>query len=155
MGHQVPRARLRLRPEEEPFRRVRVPRSALRARRLIYIFGFSRGAYTARALTGLLQRVGLVERGCDNLIPYAVRYFQARDDHQLNFFKQRFSRTYHLLWREVVPDIDQIPALKEKANRPSRGVIPVHFLGVWDTVKSIGVLCGSRSRCRTPTGCPT
>jgi uncharacterized protein (DUF2235 family) len=106
----------------------------------IYIFGFSRGAYTARALTGLLQRVGLVERGCDNLIPYAVRYFQARDDHQLNFFKQRFSRTYHLLWRDVVPDIDQIPALKEKASRPSRGVIPVHFLGVWDTVKSIGTL---------------
>lgn len=106
----------------------------------IYIFGFSRGAYTARALTGLLQRVGLVERGCDNLIPYAVRYFQARDGHQLNFFKQRFSRTYHLLWQDVVPEIDQMPALREKANRPSRGVIPVHFLGVWDTVKSIGTL---------------
>lgn len=106
----------------------------------VYIFGFSRGAYTARALTGLLQRVGLLERGCDNLIPYAVRYFQARDGHQLNFFKQRFSRTYHLLWRDVVPDIDQIPALQEKASRPSRGVIPVHFLGVWDTVKSIGTL---------------
>jgi len=106
----------------------------------IYIFGFSRGAYTARALTGLLQRVGLLERGCDNLIPYAIRYFQKRDDHQLNFFKQRFSRTYHLAWRDVVPDIAEIPALKEKASRPSRGVIPVHFLGVWDTVKSIGTL---------------
>ena len=106
----------------------------------IYIFGFSRGAYTARALTGLLQRVGLLERGCENLIPYAVRYFQVRDDHQLNFFKQRFSRTYHLAWRDLVPGIDQIPALKEKAGRPSRGVIPVHFLGVWDTVKSIGTL---------------
>jgi uncharacterized protein (DUF2235 family) len=106
----------------------------------IYIFGFSRGAYTARALTGLLQRVGLLERGCDNLIPYAIRYFQARDGHQLNFFKQRFSRTYHLLWREVVPSFAEIPRLQEKANRPSRGVIPVHFLGVWDTVKSIGTL---------------
>lgn len=106
----------------------------------IYIFGFSRGAYTARALTGLLQRVGLLERGCENLIPFAIRYFQVQDNHQLNFFKQRFSRTYHLAWRDVAPGIEQIPALQKKAGRPSRGVIPVHFLGVWDTVKSIGTL---------------
>ena len=106
----------------------------------IYIFGFSRGAYTARALTGLLQRVGLLERGCESLIPYAIRYFHARDGHQLNFFKQRFSRTYPLLWRDVVPGIDNIPGLAERANRLSRGVIPVHFLGVWDTVKSVGTL---------------
>ena len=106
----------------------------------IYILGFSRGAYTARALTGLLQRVGLLERGCNHLIPYAIRYFKKRDGHQLNFFKQRFSRTYHLSWRDVVPNIAEIPELQKKADRPSRGVIPVYFLGVWDTVKSIGIL---------------
>ena len=101
----------------------------------IYIFGFSRGAYTARALTGLLGRVGLLERGCDSLVPYAIRYYQARDDHQLNFFKQRFSRTYALKWREVTPEIDE-----KRAGNPSNGVVPVHFLGVWDTVKSVGTL---------------
>lgn len=105
----------------------------------IYIFGFSRGAYTARALTGLLGRVGLLERGCDSLITYAVKYYRARDDHQLNFFKQRFSRTYPLKWRQMIHGIDDSP-LEKKADSPSRGVIPVHFLGVWDTVKSIGTL---------------
>ena len=97
----------------------------------IYIFGFSRGAYTARALTGLLGRIGLLERGCDNLIPYAIKYYQANDSHQLNFFKQRFSRTYSRLWNELIEDMDN-------DDDESKGVIPVHFLGVWDTVKSIG-----------------
>ena len=99
----------------------------------IYIFGFSRGAYTARALTGLL------ERGCYSLVTYAIKYFHDKNDHQLNFFKQIFSRTYPLLWQDVIPDIDKSP-LNKKAKKRSNGVIPVHFLGVWDTVKSVGVL---------------
>ena len=102
----------------------------------IYIFGFSRGAYTARALAGLLGRIGLLDRGCENLIRYAIKYYHKRDGHQLNFFKQRFSRTYALKWGAVVPEIDDA----HLADRSSKGVIPVHFLGVWDTVKSIGFL---------------
>lgn len=101
----------------------------------IYIFGFSRGAYTARALTGLLGRVGLLERGCNSLIPYAIKYYHAGNDHQLNFFKKRFSRTYAYKWRDVIPDIND----SSLANKLSKGVIPVHFLGVWDTVKSVGI----------------
>jgi uncharacterized protein (DUF2235 family) len=38
----------------------------------IYIFGFSRGAYTARALAGMLLRPGLMRPGSENLLPYAV-----------------------------------------------------------------------------------
>ncbi len=140
----------------------------------IYVFGFSRGAYTARALVGLLGRVGLLERGSDSLIAYAIRYYLAKDSHQLNFFKQRFSRTYGLAWREVevnecsalsdrelearvkklekerkklesrdeeIPaELERMLAEAKRAGKPSKGVIPVHFLGVWDTVESIGVL---------------
>lgn len=102
----------------------------------IYIFGFSRGAYTARALTGLLGRVGLLERGCESLIPYAIKYYHNSDDHQLNFFKKRFSRTYALKWRDVSSEIKDT----NLADKASKGVIPVHFLGVWDTVKSVGIL---------------
>lgn len=102
----------------------------------IYIFGFSRGAYTARALTGLLGRVGLLERGCESLIPYAIKYYHKSDDHQLNFFKKRFSRTYALKWRDVISEIKDT----HPADKASNGVIPVHFLGVWDTVKSVGIL---------------
>jgi len=78
---------------------------------LIYVFGFSRGAYTARALCGMLHIVGLLGNGNDALIPYAVRMIKGK---KINFkltadFKETFSR-------ECKP----------------------HFLGVWDTVSSVG-----------------
>jgi uncharacterized protein (DUF2235 family) len=41
----------------------------------VFIFGFSRGAYTARALCGMLYRVGLLRPGSENLVPYAVRVY--------------------------------------------------------------------------------
>ena len=34
----------------------------------VYIFGFSRGAYTARALAGMIQKVGLLPPGNHNQI---------------------------------------------------------------------------------------
>jgi uncharacterized protein (DUF2235 family) len=39
------------------------------------VFGFSRGAYTARALTGMLRTVGLLHADADNLVPYALKLY--------------------------------------------------------------------------------
>jgi len=39
----------------------------------VFLFGFSRGAYTARVLAGLLHALGLLPRGSYNLTPY-VRF---------------------------------------------------------------------------------
>jgi uncharacterized protein (DUF2235 family) len=76
----------------------------------IYIFGFSRGAYTARALAGMLHKVGLLTQGNDALIPFAWDKFKNEaDKHIAQKFKNTFSRPVH-----------------------------VHFLGLWDTVSSIG-----------------
>ena len=36
----------------------------------LFLFGFSRGAYAARVLTGILQTLGLAPRGSVNLFPY-------------------------------------------------------------------------------------
>ena len=44
----------------------------------IFVFGFSRGAYTARALTGMLRTVGLLRPGADNLTPYAIKLYTKR-----------------------------------------------------------------------------
>src|SRR6267378_2762341 len=43
----------------------------------VFLFGFSRGAYTARVLAGLLHELGLLPRGAANLVPYAYRLFKA------------------------------------------------------------------------------
>jgi uncharacterized protein (DUF2235 family) len=77
----------------------------------VYVFGFSRGAYTARALCGVLRGVGLLTLGNEGLIPYALRMLKSK---QLDFevmgrFKYTFSR-----------------------------ICTVHFVGVWDTVSSVG-----------------
>src|SRR5262249_6653783 len=39
----------------------------------LYLFGFSRGAYTVRAVTSLLYMYGLIPQDNDRLVPYAVR----------------------------------------------------------------------------------
>jgi len=84
----------------------------------IYIFGFSRGAYTARALAGVIHMFGLLCPGNDALIPYVIRDFARRSRaaggmaHTLQVaegFKATFSRQ-----------------------------CPLHFVGVWDTVSSVG-----------------
>lgn len=76
----------------------------------VFIFGFSRGAYTARAVAAMLRKVGLLEYRNENLIPYAIRMFYYERDHKIYAgFRRRFSRRCN-----------------------------IHFLGLWDTVKSIG-----------------
>jgi uncharacterized protein (DUF2235 family) len=78
----------------------------------IFIFGFSRGSYTARALCGLLKMCGLLTPGNEALIPYALRLYKGNDPCKFEIaagFKTTFS-------------IACTP----------------HFLGLWDTVSSIG-----------------
>lgn len=77
----------------------------------VYLFGFSRGAYTVRVLSGFLRMMGLLERGCQNLIPYAFQIYSAKNkDFELaGKFRKQFSRK-----------------------------CPIHFMGLWDTVSSVG-----------------
>jgi uncharacterized protein (DUF2235 family) len=76
----------------------------------IFIVGFSRGAYTARALAAMLHKVGLLTQGNEELIPFAWDMFKRERDQDIY---DGFRRTF---------------------SRPVR----VHFLGLWDTVSSIG-----------------
>lgn len=58
----------------------------------IYIFGFSRGAYTARALAGMLHKVGLLTQGNDELIEFAWDKFKNEDNKELaQKFKDMFA----------------------------------------------------------------
>ena len=83
----------------------------------IAVFGFSRGAYTARSLAGMIGRVGLVDgsglsqSGRDSAVRAA--YAAYRDRTELH--------GYALAYRPGDPDI------------------PVDFVGVWDTVGALGI----------------
>jgi len=41
----------------------------------VFLFGFSRGAYTVRALGGVLHMYGLLRPGNDGLIPYIIAMY--------------------------------------------------------------------------------
>ena len=89
----------------------------------IFLFGFSRGAYTARALAGLLWAVGILKPGTENILPYLLRdYLQAYKRGQLGSEGQEVVRDYNELF---------------STTRSSRLRIPVTYLGLWDTVAAL------------------
>ncbi|KZP16537.1 hypothetical protein FIBSPDRAFT_698570, partial [Athelia psychrophila] len=81
----------------------------------IFLFGFSRGAFQVRALAGMIETVGLILPGNEAQIPlyhYANYDAAGKDQAIAPMFKKMFSR----------PDVR------------------VHFVGVWDTVSSVGLM---------------
>ena len=60
----------------------------------ICLFGFSRGAYTARALAGMLHKVGLLPSHNHQQIPFAYKMYSRTDElgwKQSTAFKKAFS----------------------------------------------------------------
>ena len=85
----------------------------------IYLFGFSRGAFTARSLAGMLYKVGLLRKGHENLLEYASKLYNTSPD----------------------PHNDEVAA--DFKNTFSRSC-PIYFIGVWDTVDSRVMNAGKR-----------
>jgi uncharacterized protein (DUF2235 family) len=88
----------------------------------VYILGFSRGAYTARALAGFLHGYGLLCRGNEGHILYAWNLYTAK------LKKQRMQ-----------PDPKQT-LVTDSAFRDtfSHQDFMIQFMGLWDTVSSVG-----------------
>lgn len=79
----------------------------------IYLFGFSRGAYTVRVLAGFMKLIGLLSPEQDNLCGYALTaYKQAsdKDDFKIAWRIHRVLQTTY---------------------------VPIRFMGCWDTVGSV------------------
>lgn len=82
----------------------------------VYLFGFSRGAFTVRALAGLLYKCGLLKNEQENLTRYAIELYNRRGNNDVaRGFKVTFARP-----------------------------CPVYFIGVWDTVASLGWFLSKR-----------
>jgi hypothetical protein len=95
----------------------------------IYIFGFSRGAYTARALGGLLHGYGLLCRGNEGHLLYAWNMFvRAVTSKRKKLKKPRPSRPHRS------HTIEHNFAFAQTYSRN----VTIRFMGIWDTVSSIG-----------------
>jgi Uncharacterized alpha/beta hydrolase domain (DUF2235) len=93
----------------------------------IYLLGFSRGAYTVRALAGLLHGYGLLRRGNEGHLPYAWRLFVKEVAKQRDLLKTRRPANF----QHTIP---HDYAFAETFSRTVR----LRFVGVWDTVSSVG-----------------
>jgi uncharacterized protein (DUF2235 family) len=80
----------------------------------LFILGFSRGAYEARSLVGMIRNVGLLTP--DNIYRLNDAYALYRN-------------------RDKSADTDQALAFRAKYSRE----VKVRFLGVWDTVGALGI----------------
>lgn len=79
----------------------------------ICLFGFSRGAYTARCLAGMLNKVGLLPRSNEEHISFAYKRYcdiSEGNEERARGFKETFSMP-----------------------------VEIAFVGVWDTVASCGL----------------
>jgi uncharacterized protein (DUF2235 family) len=101
----------------------------------IYLFGFSRGAYTVRVLAGLIHKVGLISPEQANLAGSGlVAYKQYSSLGRGNDVEDL---------KDIVVD-DQGPLPKDAfdlaaqfARITSTRWPTIHFIGVWDTVASV------------------
>lgn len=80
----------------------------------VFVFGFSRGAYTARSMVGMIRKCGLLRVSTPSLLKEAESLYRdkalAPNDARCSEFRERYSRE-----------------------------IAIHFLGVWDTVGALGI----------------
>ncbi|HNG40000.1 MAG TPA: DUF2235 domain-containing protein [Accumulibacter sp.] len=87
----------------------------------IFLFGFSRGAFTVRAISGLVHLFGLLRAAHENLLPALLRVYRSPASEErkkaANEFRQQFAESY--------PGIGN--------------AVPIHFIGCWDTVESVGL----------------
>jgi uncharacterized protein (DUF2235 family) len=79
----------------------------------IFLFGFSRGAYTVRSLVGLIRNSGILKK----------------------IHLDKIEKAYGLYRNDLHPDSDPIKEFRKKYSREAE----VKFIGVWDTVGSLGI----------------
>ena len=81
----------------------------------IYLFGFSRGAYTVRSAAGFIRKCGLLKKAHLGRLPEAFALYRRRD---------------------ATPDSPEAEAFR---SRYSRHPVRIKFIGVWDTVGALGI----------------
>ncbi len=107
----------------------------------IFIFGFSRGAYTARSLAGMIRKCGIVENPTPDVLSDAFKLYRkpgaANHPDALHILKARrklsprfATSNADMEWRAVTP---------WRAQPTQMHKIDIAYLGIWDTVGSLGI----------------
>jgi uncharacterized protein (DUF2235 family) len=102
----------------------------------IYVFGFSRGAYTARSLCGLMRTAGIVGREHLAQVDEAMRVYRRRETGGADSERAKRFRAQYAV---ASTDPDLLNCRRADApDAPSR-MLRIQYLGVWDTVGALGI----------------
>jgi uncharacterized protein (DUF2235 family) len=105
----------------------------------IFLFGFSRGAFTARAVAGMIDMFGLLRREHENLIPTLISVYKSRGPKQSDALVAIAADGVESSGNAPAgDDRDRGASLRAQFAREPNDV-DIHFLGVWDTVESVGL----------------
>ncbi|TFW09506.1 DUF2235 domain-containing protein [Oxalobacteraceae bacterium OM1] len=88
----------------------------------VFLFGFSRGAFTVRAVAGMVNLFGILQRHSAALIPTLLNVYFAKPE-------ARGKRTRAAVATQI----------REQFGAPQCAAARIHFVGVWDTVASVGL----------------
>ncbi len=90
----------------------------------LFIFGFSRGAFTARSLAGFISKCGLLKPGS----PVSMKQLYER-------YRKGTAQSVRALGKVTESGLP----LEDKWIKEYSRAIPIWFQGVWDTVGALGV----------------
>ena len=94
----------------------------------LWLFGFSRGAFTARSIAGVIRKCGILSR------PAMQHYIKTIELYRLS---------------EIHPDDPTAVNFRTRFSCCANDPIAIRFIGVWDTVGALGIpLAGLRSLSR-------
>lgn len=97
----------------------------------IWLFGFSRGAFTARSVAGLINLFGLLRPEHEVMLPTLLRVYFASAEGRGRDAAPTAGRPRRS--RDAVAQ-----QIRASFASPVGQAAAVHFIGVWDTVESVG-----------------
>lgn len=107
----------------------------------IYVFGFSRGAYTARSFAGMLSTCGLLQRSDASKVTEAIERYQNRKGDSAAYaaemmeFRSKYSPDLCVSEEDDAWRCSNVAGYKAGQS----GRLKIDYLGVWDTVGALGI----------------
>lgn len=108
----------------------------------LFLFGFSRGAFTIRAVAGMLNWFRLLKPEHESLLPTLINVYRMNNDptrsaiaHDMRI---RFARALD------AGELEQVRSCRDADQTPDASIeddigFPIHLIGVFDTVESVGL----------------
>jgi uncharacterized protein (DUF2235 family) len=94
----------------------------------LYLFGFSRGAYTVRSLAGLVRKCGVLRRDHVDKAQVALDLYRRRDIAADSPETSRFRSAHAIAWPKLAAPFSTPPV-----------DLRIRYLGIWDTVGALGI----------------